>query len=371
MSDERGMNPYGQLAPVTPGAGEIIQSSRAMQEVQAAIIMAKHDRRDPVRAAESALEECKRPTLAMTAIYTYPRGGTNVEGPSIRLAEAIARSWGNMQYGLIEVGREGDESSMLAYAWDLQSNNMARQEFKVKHTRDTRNGSKTLTDERDIYETTANAGARRLRACILKLIPGDVVDACIDRCKLTLEQAMGKVEEATPRMLEKFTGIGVSQQMIEKRLKKSISAISYQDLVNLGNVFNSIRDGMGGVEDYFETETAPVIKPAEGSRAEAARGAAAKAAGRPQGATQAPAPTPAPVQKAPDAPMPREAPKVTKATPEKTEALNGLRAEIYKYIAAKVPGPDRAWFTASADSAGSIEDLERIRKEVAANYEVF
>ena len=42
------------------------------------------------------------------------------------------------------------------------------------------------TDPRDIYEMVANQGARRLRACILGIIPGDVVGASVEECQKTL-----------------------------------------------------------------------------------------------------------------------------------------------------------------------------------------
>lgn len=384
MSDEdRGTNPYGSLAPVAPQSGEIIQSSRAMQEVQAAIIMAKKDPRDTIRATDNALAECKRVTLAESAIYTYRRGDTDIEGPSIRLAEAIARSWGNIQYAIVEVSRDENESSMLAYAWDLQTNMMARQEFKVPHTRDAsqwQDGTKVkikkpLTDDRDIYESTANSAARRLRACILRLIPGDVVDACVERCKLTLEQAMGKVEEATPKMLAKFAEIGVTQQMIEKRLKKSITAITYQNLVNLGNIFNSIRDGMGAKEDYFEMEPAAESgKPPEGATASAARSAAAKAAGKPQGTTQPPKAAPAPAAKAPDAPKAQEEPPekvLVRGVEEAESPLNDFRGECYKFISTRVPVADRHFFTTQVDKATTLQELKDIRADLADRYEVF
>lgn len=40
------------------------------------------------------LKSCTRETLAQSAVYSYPRGGQSVEGPSIRLAETLAQEWG-------------------------------------------------------------------------------------------------------------------------------------------------------------------------------------------------------------------------------------------------------------------------------------
>ena len=163
-------NPYGEIATVKQ-SGLLSEQSRSITEVQAQVVLARQFPRDPIVATDKILKECQRVTLAEKAIYSYPRGGTQITGPSIRLAEAIIRSWGNCLSGITEIDRTEKESSMLAYAWDLETNTMVRKEFKVAHIRDTKKEKKVLTDERDIYEVTANMGARRMRNCILALIP--------------------------------------------------------------------------------------------------------------------------------------------------------------------------------------------------------
>ena len=263
-NDERGVT-------TRPSSGTQVEETRAMAEVKAQVFMARQFPRDPVKATDKILAECDRIKLAEKAVYNYPRGGTAVTGPSIRLAEAIARSWGNLAAGVVEVDRSEGESSMLAYAWDLESNTMFRKEFKVPHTRDTKLAKKILTDDRDIYETTANASARRLRACILAAIPGDVVDAAVHRCEKTLVAKVGNLEEVIPKMVKKFESIGVTKAMIEKRLGHRIEATQAAEVVQLGNVFNSIQDGMAVASDFFDTQ-APrspeeTVKTAAGSKA--------------------------------------------------------------------------------------------------------
>lgn len=164
--------------------------NRQTQEVQGAIFMAKKFPRDEYEAIEKIRRSCQRATLAEQAIYSYPRGGQNVSGPSVRLAEALAQNWGNIDYGIIELEQKDGKSEMMAYAWDLETNTRVTKIFGVEHKRDTRNGSYALTDSRDIYEATANFGARRMRACILGVIPGDVVDMAVNECKETQKKAM-------------------------------------------------------------------------------------------------------------------------------------------------------------------------------------
>lgn len=68
--------------------------SRQAQEVQAAMVIAKKFPRDEVQSFNRIMRACQRKTLAEQAMYEYPRGGTKVTGPSIRLAEAMAPELG-------------------------------------------------------------------------------------------------------------------------------------------------------------------------------------------------------------------------------------------------------------------------------------
>jgi len=283
MSD----NPYGYADE--PGeivkAGSVqVEESRAVAEVKAQVVMARRFPRDPVLATDRILAECDRVTLAEKAVYSYPRGGTQVSGPSIRLAEAISRAWGNLAAGVVEVERVGAESSMLAYAWDLETNTMIRKEFKVKHVRDSKKGGKQeVSDERDIYEITANQAARRLRACILSLIPGDVVEAAVNRCEKTLTANVGDLPAAITKMVKVFEGIGVGKALLEKRLRHRVEATQSAEIVQLRNVYNSIRDGMGTIQDYFELD-GPAKAPEDVVQQ------AKKGPGRPPKASPEPAP---------------------------------------------------------------------------------
>src|SRR5262249_53212112 len=79
--------------------------ARAVAEVQAAYVIAKKFPRDENQAYMKIINACKRPFLAEQAMYAYPKGGTLVNGPSIRLAEVMAQAWGNMEFGIKEVSQ--------------------------------------------------------------------------------------------------------------------------------------------------------------------------------------------------------------------------------------------------------------------------
>lgn len=233
-----------------------VEISRAVQEVQAAVLVAQKMPRDEIRARKRILDAAKRQTLAENASYCYPRGGQTVTGPSIRAAETLAKYWGNISYGTKELNQDlaNHTSEMLAYAWDLETNTRVEKVFQVQHKRDKRSGSVMLSDSRDIYELTANQGARRVRACILGVLPSDIVEDFIKECDKTLEGSNDvPLKDRVRAMIESFEKLGVTQDMIEQRLGCKADVIIPKQLADLRKVYTSIKDNFGKIGDYFKT----------------------------------------------------------------------------------------------------------------------
>lgn len=255
---EKQDNPFGsrEIAARTSGALVEVEQQRAIAETQAAMIIAKRFPRDEAEAMDKILQACTRPSLAEAALYSYSRGGTEITGPSIRLAEAIGQSWKNLQFGVRELSQRGGESEVEAFAWDVENNTRQVKVFKVPHVRYTKKGSYALEDPRDVYEMVANQGARRLRACILGIIPGDVIDAAVKQCEITLNTKAEVTPERLHSLLEKFIAYGVTKEMIEKRIQRRLDAMTPALMVQLGKIYNSLKDGMSAAADWFEVAPA-------------------------------------------------------------------------------------------------------------------
>ncbi|MEC3613117.1 hypothetical protein P9181_17465 [Bacillus velezensis] len=236
--------------------------SRQAQEVQAAMVIAKKFPRDVYAAFDRIKKACERRLLAENAVYEYPRGGTKVSGPSIRLAEALAQNWGNIDYGIMELEQKAGESSVMAYAWDLETNTRQTKIFTVKHERKARGSITKLDDPRDIYEMVANQGARRVRACILGVIPGDIVDAAVDMCQKTL--ISGHKEPLEDRLRSAFSlfkkEFGITKEMIQEYIGSNVDAFTEQDFLKIGRIYTSLRDGMAKKEDYFNVKATGATK---------------------------------------------------------------------------------------------------------------
>ena len=204
------------------------------------------------------MDSARRLSLAEKAMYCYPRGCQQIKGASIRTAEILAKYWGNLSYGMKELRQNSAEhsSEIMVYYWDLESNVRAERVFKVPHIRDTKSGSWILTDARDIYERTANDGARRLRAVILEVLPSDIVEDFLKACERTLEDSSDKpIKDRVRDMLKAFEEIGVTQEMVEKRIGTKTDNFIAKNIVDLGAVYNSIKNNFAPIEQYFEIPT--------------------------------------------------------------------------------------------------------------------
>lgn len=232
-----------------------IEASRAIAEAQGKLIIAKNFPRDEVQAYARAMEACQRPAMAEKAFYSFPRGKQTVEGPTIRFAEELARCWGNVDYGIKELSQDDGKSEMQAYAWDLETNTQSVQNFTNPHQREAFGKMQTLTSQRDIYENNANMATRRLRSRILAVLPSWFVDGAINECKKTLAgQNETPLIDRVKNMVVQFAKIGVTQEQIERRLKRKIDTMTSEDFVEYIGIFNALKNGESKVADWFEAE---------------------------------------------------------------------------------------------------------------------
>ena len=316
MSSEIEVVPSGNKGMAKASAE--VAMSRAAQEVQGAMVIAKKFPRDLFESERRILDECKRKSFAEDALYSFPKGGKTVDGPNIRMAEMLARNMGNIESGTVELERRHGESDVMTYAWDLETNTREVKIMTIRHARDSRDGGKKmLSDERDIYETIANYASRRRRACILAIVPGDIVEKAVTMCNKTIEGSSDvPLKDRITAMLEHFRqAYNVTQAQIEARYLKKAAALTEQDIIALRKIAASLKDGMADVVDFFPPEQAATQAPAQD--APPADGSHRTAKKKP-----APAPEPAP-QGAPEAPATAE-----DAAPEAAAIIRALYVRV-------------------------------------------
>ena len=232
-----------------------IEASRAIAEAQGKLVIAKCFPRNEVEAYAKAMEACQRPSMAAKAFYSFPRGSQTVAGPTIRFAEELARCWGNIDYGIKELSQDEGKSEMQAYAWDQETNVQSVQNFTNPHQREQGKKMVALTSQRDIYENNANMATRRLRSRILAILPSWFVEDAIEECKKTLA---GKNDtpliDRVKKMVVQFAKIGVTQDQIEKRLKRKVDTMNADDFTEFIGIYNAIKQGESKIADWFEAD---------------------------------------------------------------------------------------------------------------------
>lgn len=285
-------DPFLRSAPEIRQASQstMVEQSRAVAEVQAAVVVARQAPRDIQRAVAEMRQSCQMPRLAERAFFRYSRGDAQVTGASIHLARELARCWGNIDYGSKELRRDPGSgvSEMMAFSWDLEANSRSENTFIVPHVRDTRKGRKILEDQRDIYENNANAAARRQRECIFAVLPVWFIEEAKDICAETIRKGVsgnGKtLQQSIADCIAAFGTKGVTRQQMEAKIGRLAGEWIDQDVANLRVIFASISRGETTVSEEF-----PAIEPepANGDAFErAAAGEAPQIEARPEAAAE-------------------------------------------------------------------------------------
>lgn len=240
--------------------GGALVTAREQHEIQAAVISAKRFPRDEFAATTKAIKSFQRPTMAEDALYSFPRGGQKVRGPSVYSARELARCWGNLRYGLRVVGIT-ERVHIKGFAFDLESNNYieAEDEFAKRIQRKGRDGVAKWVepDERDLRELISRRGAILVRNCILQLLPPDLVEDCMATADQTMEdvarnELKQSPEEALKRLVFVFDRIGVSTEVLEKKLGHPLKAVDAKEIAELRQIYSSIKDGHTTREEQFD-----------------------------------------------------------------------------------------------------------------------
>ncbi|SKM82369.1 Uncharacterised protein [Mycobacteroides abscessus subsp. massiliense] len=232
-----------------------VEQSRAVAEVQSAVIVAQQIPRDLNRAEAEMRDTCSRMAMAAQAFYQVPNRGT---GPSVHLMRELARLWGNVQYGVNELHRDDvkAESEIQAWAWDVQTNTRATRTFIVPHARMARGRREELTDLGDITNNNNNAGARAVRECISAILPKWFTEMAQDLCRNTLENGEGvPLKDRIETMVSKFRQeLGITQAQMEAKIGKKRGSWDAGDVAQMGITYTSItRDGMDKTEVFTST----------------------------------------------------------------------------------------------------------------------
>jgi len=223
----------------------MVEQSRAVAEVQAAVTVALQFPRDMARAYAEMKAACGRLQLAKRAFYSVPNRGN---GPSVHLARELARIWGNIDYGVRELSRDDTAamSEVQAYAWDQQTNTRSSRTFQAPHARMKGKNREVLVDLDDIYRNNQNVGAKAVRETIFSVLPAEFVEEAQNTCRQTLENGDGvPLEKRISDAVAAFSSIHIGVDRLEAKIGKARGQWGAQQVADMGIWYTSItRDGI-------------------------------------------------------------------------------------------------------------------------------
>lgn len=345
----------------------IVMAAAAKAMIQARYQMALAQPRSWMKVRDRLLLECERPRFASTARFSVERGKKQdpktgrwvdnyIEGPSIRFAEAALRCMTNVLPETRVLVDDDDKRIVQVSVTDLEANITYQAEIVVAkriERKKPRSGDIVISERANTYGDTVflviasddevvtkqNAMiSKSLRTLALRLLPGDILDECMERCMAVVANADAKDPMAARKALKvSLEDVGVDIVEAERWLGCQLMEAPPPKLRVLRSVATAIKDGTTSWEAFLHSSAddgaaaAASPKPTATERVKAAAGVAPavsdavvtpKAAEPPPAGTAA-APPPArgrgrPVVEAPPPPAPE--PEERRATVAEADA---------------------------------------------------
>ena len=189
--------------------------------------------------------------VAGSCFYTLRRQGKVIEGASVRMAEIVASSWGNLRTQARIIANDGKTITAQGVCHDLETNTAISVEVK---RRITGKDGKTYNDDMQIM--TGNAAcAIALRNAVFKVVPAALIKKAIDKAKkVSIGESM-TLETSRTKMLDYFKTIGVEEKQIFDYLSvEKVEEIDIDMVVELRGLATAIKEGTTSVKEAFEPQ---------------------------------------------------------------------------------------------------------------------
>jgi len=185
--------------------------------------------------------------VAESCMYSVPRGGKMITGPSVRLAEMCASSWGNLHVGARVIDATATEVIAQAVAWDLERNVRVTVEAQRSIV-----GKRGRYDDDMIRVTGMAAISVALRNAIFRVIPRAYVDAAYTKAR---ECALGDLKTLVARRddaFARFHKLGVTPERMFSRLGiKGPEDFTLDHLEQLVGMYTAIKSNELALDDAF------------------------------------------------------------------------------------------------------------------------
>jgi hypothetical protein len=196
-------------------------------------------------------------TMAEECIYSVPRGGKQIRGPSIRFAEIVLNSWGNVRCAARVTHEDRIERYVEAEALvhDLESNvgyvARARRRIELKK------GRKTVDPDMVQLAGAAAISVAR-RNAILGAVPKPVWRRAHEAVEAVIKGDVKTLAERRDVAIAYFNRAGITTERVLKALEVNhVDDITLEHFANLNGMRSALKTGESTLDQLFPEERAP------------------------------------------------------------------------------------------------------------------
>lgn len=230
-------------------AAESVVSALTRAELDQQIATAKAYPRS-IAAFQRTCEEmvALNADVAAECVYSLPRDGKSIEGPSSRLAEIVASAWGNCRAMARVVGEDAEFVTAQGVFHDLERNVAIN--FEVRRRITDRRGRRYGSD---MIATTGNAACSiALRNAVFKGVPKAYWSPAFEKARAIVAGDPATLEKRRAMALEHLAKQGVA----EARVLETLGVVGVQDiglaeLATLRGILTAIKEGDTTLESAF------------------------------------------------------------------------------------------------------------------------
>lgn len=236
---------HEQSDVIEPGA--LLAQARA--EIDGQVATAKRYPRNLDRVLEEAMKAaCHSVEIAQSMWYSVPRDGKYINGPSVRLAEIMLSTWGNLRAATRVIGEDDKTITAQAAVHDLEKNVAIQIETK---RRITTKQNRRFSD--DLVITTGNAARSiALRDAIFRVIPRVYVEQILANARKTAAGDAKTFADQCAKMVDYFTKLGISAERVCGAVGRiAVKDLTFDDLDTLRGIATAVREGTATLDAAF------------------------------------------------------------------------------------------------------------------------
>lgn len=246
-------------------------AAQARAQVESRYIVAMKRPRDWDNVRVALLKECARPGFAKVARYSLPRGNKKVEGPTIRFAEAALRCMTNVVPEASAIYDDAQKRIVRVSVTDLEGNVTYNKDVVIEKTversflkegqeplsvRVNSQGRKTYlvaaTDD-DLLNKENALVSKALRTQALRLLPGDILEECMDQVQATVKNSDAKDPDAAKKKIaDGFARLNVTPAQLKDYLGHELAQCTPAEIAELRALWNALDEGTVTWADAME-----------------------------------------------------------------------------------------------------------------------